>query len=117
LRDAKAHTKAVQRRRDAAITHGDIGFLIKINGGIPFQSLRFPQTRGEVMATAADYRKWAEECFAWARAASDDSVCEQYASLGQVWLEQAARAELLSGMKSGQPAPETPPKVAAPSLD
>jgi hypothetical protein len=64
------------------------------------------------MATAADYRKWAEECFEWARAASDDSVREQYASLGQVWLEQAARAELLSSTKTGQPEPETPPKVA-----
>ncbi len=50
------------------------------------------------MATAADYRKWAEECFEWARAASDSSVREQYASLGQVWLERAAQAELLSNM-------------------
>jgi hypothetical protein len=49
------------------------------------------------MATAADYRKWAEECFEWAREASDESVREQYASLGRVWLECAARAELQSG--------------------
>ena len=55
------------------------------------------------MATAADYRKWAEECFDWARAASHDSVREQYASLGRVWLERAARAELLS--QSNQPEP------------
>jgi len=34
------------------------------------------------MATAADYRKWAEECFERARQASDESVREQYASLG-----------------------------------
>jgi hypothetical protein len=50
------------------------------------------------MATAADYRKWAEECFAWAREASDESVREQYASLGRVWLECAARAEVRSGV-------------------
>jgi len=67
---------------------------------------------GKVMATAADYRKWAEECFEWARAARDDSVREQYASLGRVWLERAARAELMSGMKIAQPEPKTAQKVA-----
>jgi hypothetical protein len=57
------------------------------------------------MATSADYRKWAEECFEWARAATDDIVREQYASLGRVWLERAARAELPSGTKDhNQPA-------------
>jgi hypothetical protein len=50
------------------------------------------------MATAADYRKWAEECFEWAREAQDESVREQYANLGRVWLEYAARAEILSGV-------------------
>lgn len=49
------------------------------------------------MATAAEYRKWAEECFEWAREARDVSVREQYASLGQVWLDCAARAELRCG--------------------
>ena len=49
------------------------------------------------MATAADYRKLAEECFEWAHEASDESVREQYASLGWVWLECAAQAELRSG--------------------
>ena len=58
------------------------------------------------MATAADYRKWAEECFAWARGASDESVREQYASLGRVWLECAAR----SGVTPPEPKP--PQKVA-----
>jgi hypothetical protein len=48
---------------------------------------------GEAMATASDYRKWAEECFEWARQASDEIVSEQYASLGRVWLDYAARAE------------------------
>jgi hypothetical protein len=63
----------------------------------------------EIRHTPAPAR-WAEECFGWARAASDDSAREQYASLGQVWLEQAARAELLSGMaESGL----TKPRLAA----
>jgi hypothetical protein len=48
------------------------------------------------MATVAEYRKWAEECFGWAREARDESVREQYASLGRVWVECAARAELRS---------------------
>jgi hypothetical protein len=64
------------------------------------------------MATAADYRKWAEECFEWARAATDDSVREQYASLGRVWLERAARAELPSDLKIARPEPKTTQKVA-----
>jgi hypothetical protein len=63
------------------------------------------------MATAADYRKWAGECFQWARQASEESVREQYASLGRVWLECAARAELRSGIIN-QAEPETAPKVA-----
>lgn len=49
------------------------------------------------MATAAEYRKWAEECFEWARDARDDAVRQQYASLGQVWLECAVQAEVRSG--------------------
>ena len=70
-------------------------------------SVRFAATRprlgGEAMATAADYRKWAEECFEWARQASDEAVREQYASLGRVWLEQAARAERPSAITSSDP--------------
>jgi hypothetical protein len=66
---------------------------------------------GEAMAMAADYRKWAEECFEWARAASNEAVREQYASLGRVWLEYATRAEDRS--KVTPPAePEPPQKVA-----
>ena len=56
------------------------------------------------MATVADYRKWAEECFEWAREASDEAVSEQYAKMGQHWLEQAARTELLTDLI-------TPPEV------
>jgi hypothetical protein len=47
----------------------------------------------EAMSTAADYRRWAEECFEWARQASDESERKEYA----IWLEYAARAE-----RSGQ---------------
>ena len=64
---------------------------------------RDPGLGGEAMATAADYRKWAEECFEWARQASDNAVREQYASLGRVWLEQAARAERPSALTSSGP--------------
>ena len=63
------------------------------------------------MATAAEYRKWAEECFAWAREAPDEAVSKQYASLGRVWLERAVRAERLSGIIN-PPEPEARPKVA-----
>jgi hypothetical protein len=63
------------------------------------------------MATAADYRKLAEECFEWAREASDQSVREQYASLGRVWLDCAARAERRSGALTPSE-PKTAQKVA-----
>jgi hypothetical protein len=49
------------------------------------------------------------EYFEWARAAPDESVREQYASL--VWLERAVRAERLSGIINPQ-GPEAAPKVA-----
>jgi hypothetical protein len=48
------------------------------------------------MATAADYRKLADECFEWAREARDASVREHYGKLGQIWLECAARTVLRS---------------------
>jgi hypothetical protein len=51
----------------------------------------------DAMATAADYRKLAEECFEWARQTADESVREYYAGMGRVWLECAAQAELRSG--------------------
>ena len=58
--------------------------------------------------TPADYRKWAEECFEWAREARDKAVREQYGSLGRVWLERAVRAELRSD-------PITPPETTTPA--
>jgi len=48
------------------------------------------------MATAAHYRKLAEECFEWAHEARDVSVRQHYAKLCQIWLESAAGAELRS---------------------
>jgi hypothetical protein len=77
--------------------------LIEINASTSLHTYsvrllrRDPGLGGEAMGTAADYRKWAEECFEWARQASDESVREQYASLGRVWLDYAALAELRSG--------------------
>jgi hypothetical protein len=58
---------------------------------------RGSQARTKAMASAADYRKLAEECFEWAREARDLGVREHYAKLGQIWLECAARTELRSG--------------------
>ena len=63
------------------------------------------------MATAADYRKWAEEGFEWARQARDEGVGARYASLGQVWLEFAVRAERRPGVIT-LAGPTTAPKVA-----
>jgi predicted oxidoreductase len=63
------------------------------------------------MATAAEYRKLAEECFEWAREARDESVRQHYAKLGQIWLESAARAAFRSRViRSSEP--KTAQKVA-----
>jgi len=63
------------------------------------------------MATAAEYRKLAEECFEWAREARDESVRRHYAKLGQIWLESAARAALRSRAITSLE-PKTAKKVA-----
>jgi hypothetical protein len=63
------------------------------------------------MATAADYRKLAEECFEWAREARDASVREHYVKLGQIWLESATRTELRSRV-TAPPQPTIAQKVA-----
>jgi hypothetical protein len=55
-------------------------------------------------------RKWAEECFEWAREAHDEGVRQHYANLGQVWLECAVRAELRPGVIT--PPEQTTDKVA-----
>jgi hypothetical protein len=49
------------------------------------------------MATAAEYRQWAEECFKWARNASDEDVRQSYLKIDQLWLEHAARTEGVAG--------------------
>jgi hypothetical protein len=64
-----------------------------------------------MMATAAEYRKLAEECFEWAREARDESGREHYAKLGQIWLECAARAELRSRVITS-PEPKRAQRVA-----
>jgi hypothetical protein len=63
------------------------------------------------MVTAAECRKWAEECFERAGEASDKSVREQYATLGRVWLVCATQAEVRSGVIT-PPEPKPAPKVA-----
>jgi hypothetical protein len=60
------------------------------------------------MATAAEYRKLAEECFEWAREARDQSVREHYVKLGQIWLDCAARAELRSALLTPRQRTTTP---------
>jgi hypothetical protein len=90
-------------------------FLIKIKACV-LRIFRFVGVMAsglgeEAMATAADYRKWAEECFEWARGASNERVRAQYASLGRVWLEYAARAKVRSGVITPEE-PKPPEKVA-----
>ena len=60
-----------------------------------------------MMATAAHYRKLAEECFEWAHEARDVSVRQHYAKLCQIWLECAADADLRAGVIR----PSAPQKV------
>jgi hypothetical protein len=59
------------------------------------------------MSTVSEYRALAEECFKWAREASDAVVCEGYVKLGQLWLERAVRAELPSGGIANPPQSKT----------
>ena len=60
-----------------------------------------------MMATAAHYRKLAEECFEWAHKARDVSVRQHYAKLCEIWLECAAAADLRDGVIR----PSAPQKV------
>jgi hypothetical protein len=61
------------------------------------------------MASAAHYRKLAEECLEWAHEARDVSVRQHYAKLCQIWLECAARAELRCAVIAP---PEQEPTIA-----
>jgi hypothetical protein len=50
------------------------------------------------MATAAEYRNWAEECFKWAREAPDANVRVSYVKMAQLRLECAAPIEFGSAI-------------------
>ena len=45
------------------------------------------------MKTAAEYRAMADECFKWAREATDNDVRAGYLALAQVWLDAAAKLD------------------------
>ena len=48
------------------------------------------------MATAAEYRAWAEESLRWARDAMTESTRDAYIKFALLWLESASRSERLS---------------------
>jgi hypothetical protein len=48
------------------------------------------------MATAAEYRAWAEESLRWARDAMTESTRDAYIKFALFWLESASRGERLS---------------------
>ena len=45
------------------------------------------------MKTAAEYRVMADECFQWAREATDNDVRAGYLAIAQVWLDAAAKLD------------------------
>jgi hypothetical protein len=47
------------------------------------------------MKMAAEYRALADECFHWAREATDNDVRAGYLALAQVWLDAAAKRDAL----------------------
>lgn len=49
------------------------------------------------MHTAAEYRKYAQECIDSARSANSDAVRTQFLELAQLWLAAAAQLELRKG--------------------
>ena len=52
--------------------------------------------------SAANYRKYAQECITCAREATNDAVREQFLELANLWLTAAARMD-------ARPGPATPP--------
>ena len=54
------------------------------------------RTGVRVMATAAEYRNWAEDYFKWAREAPDANVRVAYVKMAQLWLECAYQIEFKS---------------------
>jgi hypothetical protein len=45
------------------------------------------------MKTAAEYRAMADECFQWAREATNNDVRAGYLAIAQVWLDAAAKLD------------------------
>jgi len=45
------------------------------------------------MKTASEYRAMADECFQWAREATDNVVRAGYLAIAQVWLDAAAKLD------------------------
>jgi hypothetical protein len=64
------------------------------------------------MKTAAEYRAMAEECFKWAREASDEAVRTSYLQIGQVWLDAASKLDGLPATRLAM-TPDDSPKTAA----
>ncbi len=64
------------------------------------------------MKTAAEYRAMAEECFKWAREASDKAVRRSYLQMAQVWLDAASQLDGLPATRLAT-TPDDPPKTAA----
>ncbi len=64
------------------------------------------------MTTAAEYRGMAEECFSWAREASDPAVRTSYLQMAQVWLDAASNLDGLPATRLAA-RPDDPPKTAA----
>jgi hypothetical protein len=48
------------------------------------------------MPTAEEYRRYADECLAWAKQAVTDSERETYLQMAQDWLRAATLAEMPS---------------------
>jgi hypothetical protein len=64
------------------------------------------------MKTAAEYRAMAEECFKWAREASDKVVRTSYLQMAQVWLDAASQLDGLPATRLAT-TPDDSPKTAA----
>jgi hypothetical protein len=64
------------------------------------------------MRTALEYRAMAEECFRWAREASDEAVRTSYLQMAQVWLDAAYKLDGLPATRLAA-TPDDSPKTAA----
>jgi hypothetical protein len=64
------------------------------------------------MKTAEEYRAMAEECFRWAREASEEAVRTSYLKMAQVWLDAASKLDGLPATRLAK-TPDDSPKTAA----